>query len=205
MSSKTVDIYLPLDARDAPNRTVWPVATMQLAEIVKVVEKWGWEANVLTPRKPVSSVAEGVRVVREAKGERFIDFMAGWAYPDFSVTPMWQLPAETPKLLLGSSIPDFPGAVGLLAAASGTAHVGLKTSRLYVEDFADHASYEDAIASFLRDGTYVPGYPTSMDVPVTDRDRELARTTKAALRGQVYGVIGPRSMQMWNKISEADF
>jgi len=121
------------------------------------------------------------------------------------VTPMWQLPAETPKLLLGSSIPDFPGAVGLLAAASGTAHVGMKTSRLYVEDFADYASYEDAMATFLRDGTYEPPYPETIDVPVSDEDRERARSAKAALRGQVYGAIGPRSMQMWNKISEADF
>ena len=205
MSSKTVDIYLPLDARDVPNRTVWPVATMQLAEIVKVVEKCGWEANVLTPDKPVSSVAEGVRVVREARGERFIDFMAGWAYPDFSVTPIWQLPPETPKLMLGSAIPDFPGAVGLLAAASGTAHVGIQTSRLFVEDFADHSSYDEAIATFLSTGRYEPGYPAPIEVAVTERDRAAAREVRRRLKGQVYGAIGPRSMQMWNKVPEADF
>ncbi|TAK54972.1 MAG: hypothetical protein EPO22_15025 [Dehalococcoidia bacterium] len=205
MAARTVDVYLPLDARPAATETVWPVAKPQLDHLLSVIDKCGWQANVLTPERPVASVAEGVRVVRGAKGERFIDFMAGWAYPDFSVTPLWQLPAETPKLLLGSSIPDFPGAVGLLAAASGTAHVGLKTSRLYVEDFAEHASYADAVATFLRDGSYAPAYPATIDVPVSDRDRELARKTKAALKGQVYGAIGPRSMQMWNKISEADF
>ncbi len=205
MAARTVDIYLPLDARDAANETVWPIATPQLGELVKVVGKCGWRANVLTPDKPVSSVAEGVRAVRSAKGSRFIDFMAGWAYPDFTVTPMWQLPRDTPKLLLGSAIPDFPGAVGLLAAASGTAHVGLETSRLFVEDFADHASYEGAIATFLQDGTYEPAYPAPIEVPVTERDRQLAREVKARLRGQIYGAIGPRSMQMWNKISDAHF
>jgi L-fucose isomerase-like protein len=205
MPDKTVDIYLPLDAREAPNQTVWPVAARQLAEIVKVVERCGWNANVLTPEKPVSSVAEGIRVIREARGQRFINFMAGWAYPDFSVTPMWQLPPETPKLLLGSAIPDFPGAVGLLAAASGTVHVGIETSRLFVEDFGDHASYQDALATFLDTGRYEAAYPAPIEVPVTEADRALAREVKAELRGQVYGAIGPRSMQMWNKISEADF
>ena len=203
--NKIVDIYLPLDAREAANQTVWPVAATQLAELVKVVGKCGWQANVLTPEKPVASVAEGVRVVRAARGERFINFMAGWAYPDFSVTPMWQLPPETPKLMLGSAIPDFPGAVGLFAAASGTAHVGIETSRLFVERFADHSSYEDAIAAFLQDGTYAPAYPPAIDVVVTVSDRAIARDVARTLKGQIYGVIGPRSMQMWNKISEADF
>ena len=130
-----VDIYMPLDERDAPNRTVWPVAQAQLHELVTVIESLGWRANLLNGDKPVASVAEGVRVIRGARGERFINFMAGWAYPDFSVTPMWQLPPQASKLLLGSSISDYPGAVGLLAAASGTAHVGLATSRLFVEHF----------------------------------------------------------------------
>jgi L-fucose isomerase len=205
MTNRTVDIYLPLDARDAPNQAVWPVATAQLGELVKVIERCGWYANVLNPDKPVASVAEGVHVIRAARGERFINLMAGWAYPDFSVTPMWQLRPETPKLLLGSAIPDFPGAVGLLAAASGTAHVGIRTSRLFVETFADHASYADAIAAFLHTGQYEPEYPSTIDVPVSDTDRSVARAVKQQLRGQIYGAIGPRSMQMWNKISEADF
>ncbi len=204
-SNKTVDIYLPLDAREAPNQTVWPVATAQLGELVKVIGKCGWQANVLNPDKPVSSVAEGVRVIRTAQASRFINFMAGWAYPDFSVTPMWQLPPQTPKLMLGSAIPDFPGAVGLLAATSGTAHVGIKTNRLFVESFADHSSYADAIAAFLNTGTYEPACPKPIEVAVTEKDRALARAVKQKLRGQIYGAIGPRSMQMWNKISDADF
>src|SRR5262245_22265838 len=131
-TNKIVDIYMPLDAREAPNREVWPVATKQLAELVRVIERCGWHANPLNADKPVASVAEGVRVIKNAKGSRFINFMAGWAYPDFTVTPMFQLPAQTPKLMLGSLISDYPGAVGLHAAASGTAHVGIETSRLFV-------------------------------------------------------------------------
>src|SRR5476651_2495889 len=140
---KTCDIYLPLDERDKPNEIVWPVAMKQLKEIVKVVEKCGWTANVLNPDKPVSSVAEGLRVVKKSKGDRFLNFMAGWCYPDFAVSPMFQLPRELPKMMLGSAIPDFPGAVGLFAAASGTSHVGIKADRCFAENFENHAEYAD--------------------------------------------------------------
>ncbi len=203
--SKTVDIYLPLDAREAPNKTVWPVATEQLKHLVQVIEKHGWKANVLNPEWPASSVAEGIRIVQKARGERFICFIAGWAYPDFTVTPLWQLNRDVPKLMLGSSIPDFPGAVGLLAAASGTEHVGIRTSRLFVEKFENQDEYSDAIGTFLRDGKYEPPTPPTIDIPVTHEAQMRARKVKEQLKGQIYGAVGPRSMQMWNKISEADF
>ena len=54
---KTADIYIPLDAREEPNKAVWPVATEQLKELVKVIEDCGWQANVLNADKPVASVA----------------------------------------------------------------------------------------------------------------------------------------------------
>ncbi|MGK5083663.1 hypothetical protein WDW37_10195 [Bdellovibrionota bacterium FG-1] len=205
MNAKVVDIYMPLDGRDEPNRTVWPVASNQLKQLIAVIEKCGWKANPLNADKPVSSVAEGLRVIKEAKGQRFINFMAGWAYPDFSVTPMWHLPEATPKLMLGSAISDYPGAVGLLAAASGTAHVGIKTSRLFVEHFDRHEDYEHAISTFLHTGKYEPECPETIEVDVTAKAIAAARRVREQLRGQIYGAIGPRSMQMWNKISEADF
>ncbi|HTL12429.1 MAG TPA: hypothetical protein VL588_08065, partial [Bdellovibrionota bacterium] len=205
MSEKIVDIYLPLDGREAPNRTVWPVAMRQLEEIKKVVEGAGWKANVLNPDKPVSSVREGIEVAKRAKGSRFINFLAGWAYPDFSVSPMFQLDPRTPKLMLGSAIPDFPGAVGLFAAASGTEHVGIRSSRLFAENFDRHEEYADGLTKFLHTGEYKPELPRAIDVEVTDAHRAEARRVQNTLKGQIYGAIGPRSMQMWNKISEADF
>ncbi len=200
-----VDIYLPLDGRPEPNAEVWPMAARQLEDLVDVIRRCGGRPNVLNPDKFVSSVAEGMSVIRRARGDRFVNFVAGWTYPDFSVSPMWQLPAEVPKLMLGSSIRDVPGAVGLLAAASGTAHVGIKTSRLFVKDFADQSSDADAGEAFLRTGTYEPALPPAIDVPVTDEDRRAARAAAQALRGSIYGAVGPRSMGMWNKVSEADF
>lgn len=200
-----VDIYLPLDSREAPNAAVWPVAVRQLAEIVRVVRDCGGEPNVLNPDKFAASVAEGIRVVRRARGDRFINFMAGWAYPDFSVSPMAMLPREVPKLMLGSSIPDFPGAVGLLASVAGTAHVGIETSRLFVEEFDRHETYAEALETFIRTGSYAPPSPPPIDVPVTPADAAAARAAASALKGMIYGAVGPRSMQMWNKISEADF
>lgn len=203
--SSTVDIYMPLDSRDAPNAAVWPVATRQLGELIKVIRKCGWEPNVLNADKPVASVAEGLRVIKRAKGERFIDFMSGWSYPDFSVSPMWQLPCDVPKLMLGSSIQDFPGNVGLLASVAGTAHVGIKTSRLFVEEFDKPETYADALATFLRTGSYAYPSPKPIEVAVTPADAAVAKAAAAALKGMIYGAVGPRSMQMWNKISEADF
>ncbi|MDI6775265.1 MAG: hypothetical protein QME60_07745 [Verrucomicrobiota bacterium] len=203
--ARTVDIYLPLDAREEPNRVVWPIAKQQLAEIVKVVRQCGWTPRVLNPGKPVASVAEGLKVIRGARSERFINFIAGWAYPDFSVSPMWQIPAETPELMLGSLLPDFPGAVGALAAESGLSHVGIKTSRLFVEKFENHADYQGAVATFLRTGRYAFSMPKPISVRVSAADRAKAAKVKARLKGMIYGAIGPRSMQMWNKISEADF
>ncbi|NOR14303.1 MAG: hypothetical protein GQ544_01225, partial [Candidatus Aminicenantes bacterium] len=202
---KTVDIYLPLDSRDEPNAEVWPVTTRQLSHLIQVIKDTGWESHILNPDKPVTSVAEGIEVIRRAKGTRFINFMGGWAYPDFSVSPMWQLPNQTPKLMLGSAISDYPGAVGLLASVAGTAHVGIKTDRLFVEDFSDHDKYRDALAAFLDSGEYSPPAPATIEIEINETHRETARNVIAELSGSIYGVIGPRSMQMWNKVSEADF
>ncbi len=200
-----VDIYIPLDSRDGPNTAVWPVAANQLKEIIDVIEKCGWNPSVLNPDGPISSVTHGLQVIKKAKGERFINFMAGWAYPDFSVSPMWQLSKNTPKLLLGSSIPDFPGAVGLFATASGTAHVGIHTDRLFVENFENHADYKDAIDDFLNKGKYVPQTSPPIEISVEAIHRKKAKKIRERLKGSIYGAVGPRSMQMWNKISEADF
>lgn len=203
--NKTVDLYLPLDSRDEPNAEVWPVAQKQLKELIEVINKCGWKVNVLNPNKPVACVAEGIRVIAQAKGEKFINFMAGWAYPDFSVSPMWQLPPELPKLMLGSAIPDYPGAVGLLAAASGTTHMGIETSRLFVKTFEKQEEYLEPIKTFLDTGRFVHPYPETIEVFVGDNHREKAKKVVKKLKGSIYGAIGPRSMQMWNKISEADF
>jgi L-fucose isomerase len=205
LTNSIVDIYLPLDSRDAPNSKIWPVANRQLESLVKVIRKCGWEPHVLNPDKFVASVAEGIRVIKRAKGARFIDFMAGWSYPDFSVSPMWQMPAEVPKLMLGSSTPDFPGNVGLLASVAGTTHVGIKASRLFVEEFEKPETYADAIETFLRTGTYTFPSPKPIDIPVTAADLASAKKAVTAMKGMIYGAVGPRSMQMWNKISEADF
>ena len=205
MNNKIVDIYLPLDSRDEPNAEVWPIAQKQLVELVQIIKDLGWEPHVLNPEKQVTSVTEGMQVIQKSKGERFINFFSGWAYPDFSVSPMWQLPAELPKLMLGSAIPDFPGAVGLMATAAGLAQVGIETSRLFVEKFENHKSYSDDLNNFLSEGKLPPPVLNTVDIPVDETDRANARDVIRSLRGSIYGAVGPRSMEMWNKISDADF
>src|SRR5947199_6139325 len=181
--AKTVDVYMPLDARAEPNREVWPIARKQLGELVRVIEKCGWKANVLNPGGPVSSVAQGIRTVRDARGDRFLNFIGGWAYPDFSVSPMFQLSRDVPKLMVGSCLSDYPGAVGLLAAAAGTAQVGVATSRCFVERFDQHADYSDAIEEFLEKGSYAPPQPRPIDIPVGPKAAGAARKVREPPRG----------------------
>lgn len=202
---KIVDIYMPLDARPVCCATVRPFAQAQLKILVDIITEAGWEVNLLNGGEFVMSVAEGIETVKEAKGSRFINFMAGWAYPDFTVSPMWQLDKDVPKMLLGSAIPDFPGAVGLLAAASGTENVGIRTSRLFVPDFDDVEAYKTPLLTFLETGKYAPEDPKFIDVEVTDEDVARAKKAKELFNGQLYGCVGPRSMEMWNKIPDSDF
>ena len=166
---KLVDIYLPLDSRDEPNAEVWPVTEKQLYQLLQVIETCGWKGNVLNPDKPISSVSEGLTVIKKAKGSRFINFMGGWAYPDFSVSPMWQLPKNVPKLMLGSAISDYPGAVGLLATSSGLAQMNIGTDRLFIENFEEHDRYKEAIQTFLEKGAYSPAYPDPIEIIVSSQ------------------------------------
>ncbi len=200
-----MDIYLPLDSRKEPNNEIWPLARQQLEHLIRVIQKCGWEAHVLNPEGPITSVTQGMQVIKKAKGDRFINFMAGWAYPDFSVSPMWQLPRRIPKLMLGSAISDYPGAVGLLAAEGGLSQVGIATDRLFVRDFKHPKDYEVAVDRFLNRGKYAPDFPKPITVTVTEENRVRARKALEHLDGSIYGAVGPRSMQMWNKISDADF
>ena len=145
-NAKVVDLYLPLDARENCNETIKPVAWEQVKHIEKVINELGWKVNFLnTPDNFISSVAMGIATTKKATASRFINFMAGWTYPDFTVTPMSMLPAETPKLLLGSAIPDYPGAVGLLAAAGGLSQVGIETSRIFVQEFDKYDTYKEQL------------------------------------------------------------
>ncbi len=202
--NKQVDIYIPLDARKLACDTVWPVAEVQLKQLIEVIESLGWKANVLHEGF-VTRVVDGINTVKKSTGSRLITFLPGWAYPDFVVSPLKHLPAEHPRLLLGSLISDYPGAVGLLAAASGLEHCGIPFSRIYVEHFDKTEDYRDPLAQFLETGSYTAPAQPLIDVAVSDSDREKARSTVESLSGQIYGCVGPRSMEMWNKISEDDF
>jgi len=202
--NKIVDVYMPLDVRSSACDVVWPVAEKQLEELEKVITDLGWEVNILH-EKFVRRVVDGVEAVKKCRGSRVITFLAGWTYPDFVVSPLKHISEDTPKLLLGSIIPDFPGAVGLLAAVGGLEHVGVRTSRLYVEHFDKHETYAAQVKEFLESGKTVARGKEFIPVDVSDDDRKKASQVVKDLKGKLYGCIGPRSMEMWNKISEEKF
>jgi len=188
--SKLVDIYIPLDSRATANREVWPVAVRQLVELIRVIKKCGWKANVLNPDRPVASVAEGMRVVRRANGQRFLNFMAGWAYPDFSVSPMANsrpaspsCSSEAPSAIsreawVCSPPPPEPPRWG--SEPTGCSSNTSKTTK----------NMRPPWTTFSTGGiTVLP--PRTIDVLVAEKHRQKARRIKAALRGSIYGAVGP--------------
>jgi hypothetical protein len=83
MITKIVDIYVPLDSRKEANKAVWPVAKKQLGHLVNTIYRCGWKANILNPNTPISSVAQGMGVIKKAKGQRFINFLVVGPIPIF--------------------------------------------------------------------------------------------------------------------------
>ncbi|UDQ98824.1 hypothetical protein AAEX28_01740 [Lentisphaerota bacterium WC36G] len=202
--NKIVDIFIPLDARESACNVVWPVAEQQLKQLVEVIQQLGWQVNILH-EKVIRRVVDGIKVMENAQGSRLITFLAGWTYPDFVVSPLSHISEDIPKLLLGSIIPDFPGAVGLLAAAGGLEQLNIKFSRMYVEYFDKKETYQKELSEFLETGEIKFNQKKFIDIEITSEDRARAQNAAKSLKGQIYGCIGPRSMEMWNKISEEDF
>lgn len=200
-----MDIYLPLDEREEANEVVWPKTKEKLAELLKVIKKCGFEADILNPQMPISRVDEGMRVIKKARGERFIVFLAVGPIL-ILLSAQWLNCLRTfPSCSLAVPFPIFPAMWLFFAAASGLEHVGIKTQRMFIEKFDQPETLEDELAAFLKEGRIKRSLPKPIEIKVTERARQRARQVKEKLRGMIYGAVGPRPMQMWNKISEADF
>ncbi len=100
-----------------------------------------------------------------------------FAFPNFSVITARL--AQCPFFLLGPKDPRYPGLGGLLGASGGLNQVGLRHERLW-------ASLDD------------PTLPAKL--------LAFARAAKAAtrLKGQVYGLIGGRSIGMYTGAAPAE-
>jgi L-fucose isomerase len=134
----------------------------------------GWE--VATGREIVWTTDLAQREARylAAQGvEATIFNYAIWAWPHYSAIAAQFVPA--PVLLFSNVNPQYPGLVAMLAAAGSLDQVGVFCGRV-AGDIDDDAVFQ-RVLQFLR--------------PAVVRNR---------LRGEVYGVIGGRSMGMYTAV-----
>ncbi len=102
---------------------------------------------------------------------------ATWAWPHYSVIAAQFAPG--PILLLSNINPQYPGLVAMLSAAGSLNQVGVFHGRVS-GDVEDDAVFQ-RVQQFLR-----------------------AAVARNRLRGQVYGVIGGRSMGMYTAVPSLD-
>ncbi len=121
---------------------------------------------------------DAVRESRRLAGERCdctIFNYAVWAWPH--LTALASRFAPGPLLLFSNVNPQYPGLVGMLAAAGGLNQVGSTYARAYGE-IEDEATYAK-VHSFVR-----------------------AATAVSRLRGQTFGLIGGRPMGMYTTTAD---
>jgi len=77
------------------------IASSKLGELSAVIEKCGGRRTSSTRGTVRASPRDPHCAGRPRRS--FLNFIAGWAYPDFSVSPIYQLDRSVPKLMLGSA------------------------------------------------------------------------------------------------------
>ena len=126
--------------------------------------------------KPSLAKKEAMKL-RERGAELTIFNYSVWAFPHFSVIASKFAPS--PFLLFGNINPQYPGMVGMLAAAGALDQTGVVHKRLW-GDINDENVLRK-VMSFVR-----------------------AASTFNSLKGQRYGVIGGRPMGMYTTVPNVD-
>lgn len=168
------------DGRDRVHAGLAPDIAEHQAHIVRLLEATG--EILLTPAGTIVHSNDSAR--REARRlaalqlDGFIFNIPVFAFPNFVVLAA-QLIGRAPFLLLGPHDPRYPGLTGLLAAAGALHQIDIGHERLWID---------------LQD----PEAPRRL--------LSFARAARVAsrLRGQVYGLIGGRSIGMYTGAAASD-
>jgi L-fucose isomerase len=148
--------------------------------IQSILERTGAIEVVTAPviAQSPETAREAARTVADRRPDAVLHNISVFAFPNFVVLAA-QLFAPGPQLLLGPHDPRYPGLTGLLAAGGALTQVGIPHERLWVD----------------LDDPAVPGQVLA-----------FARAAAAAtrLRGQVYGLIGGRSIGMYTGAAPAE-
>jgi L-fucose isomerase len=177
-SIRTVGLLTVSDGRPPVHADVVDFAAGVEARIAAVLEAQGH--RVVRAAEIVHSnelaVAEA-RKIAETRPDLTIVNIPVWAFPHFTMLAADQLPG--PLLLFSNVDPQYPGMVGMLAAAGGLDQIG----RVYARAWGDVGDPE--VAALL--------------------DRHVrAGAAAVGLRGSTFGRIGGRPMGMYTAVANPD-
>ena len=166
------------DGRDFVHKDVGKFAMGVEGKIRQALEAAGHEVVPAGEVVWTNRLAVGeARRVADARPDLTIFNIPVWAFPHFSMLAASETPG--PLLLFSNIDPQYPGMVGMLAAAGGLDQIGRSYARAY-GDVSDPA--------------------------VLGRVETQARAAQAvrALRGSTFGRIGGRPMGMYTAVSNPD-
>src|SRR5689334_12908280 len=165
------------DGRPAVHRDLAEFATGVESRIATALEGAGHTVvrgeTIWTSELAVSEA----RRIADARPAMTVINIPIWAFPHFTMLAARELPG--PLLLFSNVDPQYPGMVGMLAAAGGLDQIGRSYGRAW-GDIAD-AAVRARIEEHVRAGAAVN-----------------------ALRGSTFGRIGGRPMGMYTAVSNTD-
>src|SRR3954468_5066489 len=165
------------DGRPAVHRDLAAFATDVEGRIATALERSG---HIVVRGEPIwtneLAVSEARRIA-DARPALTVINIPVWAFPHFTMRAARELPG--PLLLFSNVDPQYPGMVGMLAAAGGLDQIGRSYGRAW-GDIADPA-VRARIEEHVRAGAAVN-----------------------ALRGSTFGRIGGRPMGMYTAVSNTD-
>ena len=174
----TVGLLTVSDGRASVHHDVGPFAGSVEERIATALERAGHE--VVRAQEIVWTNELAVREARrlaDARPALTILNIPVWAFPHFSMLAARELPG--PLLLFSNVDPQYPGMVGMLAAAGALDQVGRRHGRAWGE-IADEAVLA-RVDAHVRAGAAAEG-----------------------LRGSTFGRIGGRPMGMYTAVSNPD-
>lgn len=166
------------DGRDFVHRDLVPFLTDIEQKIVAALTAGGHE--VIRGEEPIWSnelATQEARRVADARPDLTIFNIPVWAFPHFTMLAAHSTPGA--MLLFSTLKPQYPGMVGMLAAAGGLNQIGCTYGRAW-GDISDPEV-------FARIEHYVH-----------------AATSVQALSGSTFGRIGGRPMGMYTAVSHTD-
>ena len=163
------------DGRDAINNRNMEVNNYFINLLSKQLEEKGYIETIVAPtivHNP-QEAREQALLIKKANCHGVIFNYAIWCYPNF--TAIAQNFIDTPIMMFSNLNPEYPGLVAMLASAGSLRQLNKKHLRLF-GDINDKKILSQ-IESFAR-----------------------AAYAVTSLKGQVYGIIGGRSMGMYTAV-----